>query len=140
MSKPVYGYYSAGSSTPFAWKALALSMQVPQCPHGLSPVSYTHLDVYKRQVLTIVGESGSGKTTLIRALMGLLPVGGEVTDGTMIFNGHNLRTLSKSEWRAIRGKDMAMIFQDSGSALDPIVRIGKQFKMCIRDRYMYSGL
>ena len=46
----------------------------------------------------------------------------------MIFNGHNLRTLSKSEWRAIRGKDMAMIFQDSGSALDPIVRIGKQFR------------
>ncbi len=60
--------------------------------------------------------------------MGLLPVGGEVTDGTMLFNGQDLRTLSKSEWRAIRGKDMAMIFQDSGSALDPIVRIGKQFR------------
>ena len=44
------------------------------------------------------------------------------------FNGQDLRTLSKSEWRAIRGKDMAMIFQDSGSALDPIVRIGKQFR------------
>ncbi|MDU5295783.1 ABC transporter ATP-binding protein [Veillonella sp.] len=72
--------------------------------------------------------SGSGKTTVIRALMGLLPVGGEVTDGTMLFNGQDLRTLSKSEWRAIRGKDMAMIFQDSGSALDPIVRIGKQFR------------
>ena len=43
----------------------------------------------------------------------------------MLFNGQDLRTLSKSEWRAIRGKDMAMIFQDSGSALDPIVRIGK---------------
>ena len=57
--------------------------------------------------------------------MGLLPIGGEVTDGTMLFNGQDLRTLSKSEWRAIRGKDMAMIFQDSGSALDPIVRIGK---------------
>ena len=80
------------------------------------------------KVLTIVGESGSGKTTVIRALMGLLPVGGEVIEGTMIFNGQDLRTLSKSQWRSIRGKDMAMIFQDSGSALDPIVRIGKQFR------------
>lgn len=50
--------------------------------------------------------------------MGLLPVGGEVTEGSMIFNGHDLRNLSKSEWRSLRGKDMAMIFQDSGSALD----------------------
>ena len=80
------------------------------------------------KVLTIVGESGSGKTTVIRALMGLLPVGGEVTEGTLLFNGKDLRNLSKAEWRSIRGKDMAMIFQDSGSALDPIVRIGKQFR------------
>ena len=95
---------------------------------GVPAVMDVNFTLERGKVLTIVGESGSGKTTVIRALMGLLPVGGEVTDGTMIFNGHNLRTLSKSEWRAIRGKDMAMIFQDSGSALDPIVRIGKQFR------------
>jgi len=95
---------------------------------GVPAVMDVNFTLERGKVLTIVGESGSGKTTVIRALMGLLPVDGEVTDGTMIFNGHNLRTLSKSEWRAIRGKDMAMIFQDSGSALDPIVRIGKQFR------------
>ena len=95
---------------------------------GVPAVMDVNFTLERGKVLTIVGESGSGKTTVIRALMGLLSVGGEVTDGTMIFNGHNLRTLSKSEWRAIRGKDMAMIFQDSGSALDPIVRIGKQFR------------
>ena len=95
---------------------------------GVPAVMDVNFTLERGKVLTIVGESGSGKTTVIRALMGLLPVGGEVTDGTMIFNGHDLRTLSKSEWRAIRGKDMAMIFQDSGSALDPIVRIGKQFR------------
>ena len=95
---------------------------------GVPAVMDVNFTLERGKVLTIVGESGSGKTTVIRALMGLLPAGGEVTDGTMIFNGQDLRTLSKSEWRSIRGKDMAMIFQDSGSALDPIVRIGKQFR------------
>ena len=95
---------------------------------GVPAVMDVNFTLERGKVLTIVGESGSGKTTVIRALMGLLPVGGEVTDGSMIFNGHDLRNLSKAEWRSLRGKDMAMIFQDSGSALDPIVRIGKQFR------------
>jgi len=95
---------------------------------GVPAVMDVNFTLERGKVLTIVGESGSGKTTVIRALMGLLPVGGEVTEGTMIFNGQDLRALSKSQWRSIRGKDMAMIFQDSGSALDPIVRIGKQFR------------
>ena len=95
---------------------------------GVPAVMDVNFTLERGKVLTIVGESGSGKTTVIRALMGLLPVGGEVTEGSMIFNGHDLRNLSKSEWRSLRGKDMAMIFQDSGSALDPIVRIGKQFR------------
>ena len=95
---------------------------------GVPAVMDANFTLERGKVLTIVGESGSGKTTVIRALMGLLPVGGEVIEGTMIFNGQDLRTLSKSQWRSIRGKDMAMIFQDSGSALDPIVRIGKQFR------------
>ena len=95
---------------------------------GVPAVMDVNFTLERGKVLTIVGESGSGKTTVIRALMGLLPIGGEVTDGTMLFNGQDLRTLSNSVWRAIRGKDLAMIFQDSGSASDPIVRIGKQFR------------
>ena len=99
---------------------------------GVPAVMDVNFTLERGKVLTIVGESGSGKTTVIRALMGLLPVGGEVTEGTLLFNGKDLRNLSKSEWRSIRGKDMAMIFQDSGSALDPIVRIGKQFRELFR--------
>ena len=95
---------------------------------GVPAVMDVNFTLERGKVLTIVGESGSGKTTVIRALMGLLPVGGEVTEGTLLFNGKDLRNLSKAEWRSIRGKAMAMIFQDSGSALDPIVRIGKQFR------------
>lgn len=95
---------------------------------GKPAVMDVNFTLERGKVLCIVGESGSGKTTVIRALMGLLPVGGAVTEGQIIFDGKDLATLSKSDWRSLRGKDMAMIFQDSGSALDPIQRIGKQFR------------
>ena len=94
---------------------------------GVPAVMDVNFTLERGKVLTIVGESGSGKTTVIRALMGLLPVGGEVTEGKLLFNGQDLRNLSKDEWRSIRGKDMAMIFQDSGNMLNPIQTIGKQF-------------
>ena len=106
---------------------------------GVPAVMDVNFTLERGKVLTIVGESGSGKTTVIRALMGLLPVGGEVTEGSMIFNGQDLRNLSKSEWRSLRGKDMAMIFQDSGSALDPIVRIGKQFRELFKSHIEISN-
>ena len=106
---------------------------------GVPAVMDVNFTLERGKVLTIVGESGSGKTTVIRALMGLLPVGGEVTEGSMFFNGHDLRNLSKSEWRSLRGKDMAMIFQDSGSALDPIVRIGKQFRELFKSHIEISN-
>lgn len=95
---------------------------------GTPAVMDVNFTLERGKVLCIVGESGSGKTTIIRSLMGLLPVGGEVTEGSIIFNGRNVTNLSNTEWRSLRGKDMAMIFQDSGSALDPIQQIGTQFR------------
>jgi len=80
------------------------------------------------EILTIVGESGSGKTTVIRAILGSLPNSGKITNGKIFFENHDLLKYSVRDWLAIRGKNISMIFQDSGSALDPIVRIGKQFR------------
>lgn len=82
----------------------------------------------KGEVLAIVGESGSGKTTVIRAILGLLSTGGKITTGDIVFEGRSLNNLAKREWQPIRGKEISMIFQDSGSALDPIQKIGKQFR------------
>lgn len=79
------------------------------------------------EILTIVGESGSGKTTVIRAILNVLPGGGKVTKGAMIFENSNLRDLDGSGWRNLRGKDISMIFQDSGNMLNPVHTIGKQF-------------
>ena len=79
------------------------------------------------EILTIVGESGSGKTTVIRAILNVLPGGGSVTKGEIIFENNNLREFDNDSWRNLRGKDISMIFQDSGNMMNPVQTIGKQF-------------
>jgi len=79
------------------------------------------------KILAIVGESGSGKTTVIRAVLNVLPGGGRVSAGQIIFNGTDLVKLDEKAWRSLRGKDISMIFQDSGAMMNPVHTIGKQF-------------
>ena len=79
------------------------------------------------EILALVGESGSGKTSVIRALLGCLSGNGRVSGGEMVFAGKSLMNLSNKDWLSLRGKDMAMIFQDSGNMLNPVQTIGKQF-------------
>lgn len=79
------------------------------------------------KILAIVGESGSGKTTVIRAILNVLPGGGRVSKGEMIFEDKNLLALDEKGWRNLRGKDISMIFQDSGNMMNPVHTIGKQF-------------
>ena len=86
----------------------------------------------KGEIASIVGESGSGKTTVIRAVLGLLPGGGKVTEGDILFEGKSLLDNTAEEWRNLRGTDMSMIFQDSGAMLNPIRKIGSVFVEYIR--------
>ena len=79
------------------------------------------------QICSIVGESGSGKTTVIRAVLGLLPGNGKVTAGDIVYEGRSLLTLNAAEWRALRGHDISMIFQDSGAMMNQTRLIGKSF-------------
>lgn len=90
-------------------------------------VQGVNLKIDDGEILTIVGESGSGKTTVIRAILNVLPGGGYVSNGTMIFEGKNLLALDSAGWRNLRGKDISMIFQDSGNMMNPVHTIGKQF-------------
>lgn len=78
------------------------------------------------EVLAIVGESGSGKTSIIRALLGCISGDGQIAKGTITFDGTDITALTNEEWRRYRGRSISMIFQDSGNALDQIMRIGKQ--------------
>jgi len=91
-----------------------------------------------KEILGIVGESGSGKTTLIRSLINLLPANTSINSHTMRFNGKDLGLLSKEQWRQLRGNEIAMIFQNPGSYLNPNLKIGRQFVESIRNKQPLS--
>ncbi len=77
--------------------------------------------------LGLVGESGCGKTILCRTLMGLLPASAKISErARILFNGQDLRALGEKQLRAIRGRDMAMIFQDPMTSLNPVMKVGAQ--------------
>jgi oligopeptide/dipeptide ABC transporter ATP-binding protein len=84
--------------------------------------------------LGVVGESGSGKTVLSRSIMGLLPGSNVERSGTVRFSGHDLTTMSLPELREVWGMQVALIFQDPMTALNPVVRVGRQITESLRLR------
>ena len=85
------------------------------------------------RTLAIVGESGSGKTVTVLSMMGLIAKPpGKIEGGTAMFKGRDLLTLNNEEARRIRGKEIAMIFQDPLTALNPVHRVGNQIIEMIR--------
>lgn len=85
------------------------------------------LNINQGQIISLVGESGSGKTSVIRAVLGLLPGSGKVTSGDIRFEGESLLAYTSEQWRNVRGRDISMIFQDSGAMMNPTVKVGKVF-------------
>ncbi|WP_424984649.1 ABC transporter ATP-binding protein [Microbulbifer sp. S227A] len=95
-------------------------------------VDSVDVDVDTGDVLAIVGESGSGKSVSMLALMGLLPWTATISADEMMFDGHDLKTISASARRRIVGKDLAMIFQEPMSSLNPCFTVGWQIKEALR--------
>ena len=85
-----------------------------------------NLDMKQGQIVSLVGESGSGKTTVIRAVLGLLAGGGVVSEGSITFEGKDLLSYNREEWRNLRGSEISMIFQEPMTSLNPVFRIGAQ--------------
>ena len=94
-------------------------------------VEHVSLSVGEQEIVSIVGESGSGKTTLIRAILGILPPGGTVTEGKILFQGKNILELDETSLQKLRGTEIAMIFQDVGASLDPIRIVESQYRESI---------
>jgi peptide/nickel transport system ATP-binding protein len=91
--------------------------------HAVDGVSFT---LERGRTLGIVGESGSGKTVLSRSIMGLLPKKGVVRQGSIRFDGEEIGSASPKEMRKYWGANMAMVFQDPMTALNPVMKVGKQ--------------
>jgi peptide/nickel transport system ATP-binding protein len=95
-------------------------------------VNGASLEVRQGEVLGVLGESGSGKSTVARALLGLLPRKARITEGEVEFEGQNLLGLKESEMQKLRGSRIAMIPQEPGLALNPVLRVGDQIAEVIR--------
>ncbi len=96
--------------------------------HAVRGVSLT---VEEGEILGLVGESGSGKSVTMKAVLGILAENAEVQSDSLKLNGAELSGLKEEEYRKLRGKDMTMIFQDPMTALNPLVKIGKQLEEVI---------
>jgi oligopeptide/dipeptide ABC transporter ATP-binding protein len=127
-------------------------VELPTPAGWVRPVNEVSLRIAAGESLGLVGESGSGKTMLALALMGLLPPGARVSgeawlkkevkevkavkeksaSGSEIGAQKNLVTLTENEWRKLRGQEIAMVFQEPMTSLNPVMRIGAQIKEAIR--------
>ncbi|GHH69269.1 ABC transporter ATP-binding protein [Streptosporangium violaceochromogenes] len=98
-------------------------------PDGLvQAVNGVDLHVDRAEIVGVVGESGCGKSVTIRSILGLVRPPGRVVGGTAHFNGVDLLTLRGAELRRLRGKDIGFIAQNPFSALNPVMRIHRQFR------------
>lgn len=100
--------------------------------HHLPVVKKLELQVGEKQTVVIVGESGSGKSTLLRSIIGLLGGNGRISSGDIVFEGRSLLHLSEEHFRAVRGAEIGMIFQNPEAFLDPRMRIQEQLYQAIR--------
>ena len=95
--------------------------------------------IEKGSTLGIVGESGSGKSVSALSVMRLIPTPpGEISGGEILFKGENLLHKTESEMRRIRGKDIAMIFQDPMTSLNPVLTVGEQIAEAVQLHLKYS--
>jgi oligopeptide/dipeptide ABC transporter ATP-binding protein len=109
-----------------------LSTHIQLSRSVVQPVGNVSLAIESGEALGLVGESGSGKSMLGLSILGLLPPGGKIVGGSIKAVGRELVGLPESELRRIRGNDVAMIFQDSQSSLNPTKTIGEQVAEPVR--------
>ncbi len=98
----------------------------------VTAVNRVNLRLARGEILGIVGESGSGKSTVLLSILRLIARPGRIAEGEILFQGRNLRRLPQEAMRDIRGKEIAMIFQDPLSTLNPVFPVGEQIREALR--------
>jgi ABC-type dipeptide/oligopeptide/nickel transport system ATPase component len=98
-----------------------------ETPHGrISALREVSIDVPEETIVGIVGESGCGKSTVAAAAMRLLPGNAAVSAGEIRYAGQDLLKASERQLRALRGQEIAMVFQDPMTSQNPVIRVGRQ--------------
>ena len=101
--------------------------------HAVDDISY---DVYPGETLGIVGESGSGKSVSTMSILGLIPQPpGRIASGSAMFKGQDLLKMKKKQLRQFRGDEVAMVFQDPMTSLNPVLKVGYQLGEAIKTHY-----
>jgi oligopeptide/dipeptide ABC transporter ATP-binding protein len=100
--------------------------------HAVNGITF---DIAPGETLGIVGESGCGKSVTSLAILGILARAGRVTQGRAVFQGRDLIGLPDSELRKIRGKEIAMIFQDPMTSLNPVLTVGRQIREALETHF-----
>ncbi|SSW72562.1 ABC transporter ATP-binding protein [Achromobacter agilis] len=116
-----------------------LSIALPRGGDRAYAVQDVSYDIRAGEILCIVGESGSGKSMSANAIMGLLPDYLTPQQGRILFRGQDLLRQDETALQAMRGKDMAMIFQEPLSALNPLMTVGEQISEVMRVHNAYPG-
>ena len=98
--------------------------------HAVNGISF---DVRAGETLGLVGESGCGKSVTALATMGILPRAARIPSGRIALEGRDLLGLSERAWRRVRGKEIAMIFQDPMTSLNPVLTVGAQLRESIQE-------
>lgn len=111
---------------------------VTVCYNGKAVVDDVSFTLKPGEILGIVGESGSGKSTLIKAMTGLLGVGGTVTRGDIYYKGNNMVDMTQRARRKFLGPEIGMVFQDCKAALSPIRTVGEQIYEAISEHECIS--
>jgi oligopeptide transport system ATP-binding protein len=104
--------------------------------HAVNGVSF---DIAPGETLGIVGESGCGKSVTALAILGILPRAGKVVGGRALFEDRDLLHLSDRQLRRVRGREIAMIFQDPMTSLNPVLTIGRQITEALETHFGMKG-
>lgn len=97
------------------------------------------LSVGAKECVAVIGESGSGKSTVANAILRTLPENARIAAGQVHFRGSDILQLSEAEMQKVRGEEIAMVFQDPHSFLNPVLRIGEQLEETIRTHRLDLG-
>jgi oligopeptide/dipeptide ABC transporter ATP-binding protein len=109
-------------------------------PGELTILNNVSFEIMPGETLGLVGESGSGKSMTALSLLGLVPAPGQITAGSIQFNGREMTSLGESDLNQIRGKDISIIFQEPWAALNPSLKVGDQLTEKIQHHMHLSGV